>query len=135
MTLRCSKCQRGWVTAEDARAKALFFAPGRSWDCPTVSCDGFLVRSKARRSDRRLYQDALWAALNGLGFPEERACGLTEMKKLFQEHKVVGVVMDKHPTDSTKSRILGLRLSGGRMVHFAASAHGAVAYKVTEVPV
>lgn len=71
-----------------------------------------------------------YAALNGLGLPDEQECGPLAIKKLFDEHKVTRVSANIVP-GTNRSSIDFLEFEDGSRMYFGISPHGATVYRIS----
>lgn len=71
-----------------------------------------------------------FAAMNGLGFPDEQKCSLEAVQALLLETPVRKVI-GKNVTGAERTIVDALELWDGTKVHFGAGAEGAVIYRIT----
>jgi hypothetical protein len=76
-----------------------------------------------------LEAEELFAALNGLGLPEERVATKEVLEQLLLKHMVVNVRGETLP-GTKRCRIDWLDLVDGSRVFFAAGGKGAVVYRI-----
>ena len=112
------------------------FWPDR-YPCPR--CGKYAWGSKENLTDPqtvqvREIQDATpqeaFAALNGLGLPDEQRCALEVVQQLLVEQPVRRVV-GKNVRGVERTIIDSLELWDGTKVYFGAGAEGAVIYRIT----
>jgi hypothetical protein len=72
-----------------------------------------------------------FAALNGLGFPDEQRCSLETVQELLLGMPVRRVI-GKNVTGQERTLIDALELWDGTRVHFGAGAEGACIYRITK---
>lgn len=72
-----------------------------------------------------------FAAMNGLGFPDEQKCSLEAVQALLLETPVRKVI-GKNVSGAERTIIDALELWDGTKVHFGAGAEGAVIYRITK---
>lgn len=130
----CKKCDRIWCVAGDDPGRHLL---KKVMPCPNRSSCGSNVREVTKADSKRSWSSVtaiqLYQASMGTGLPEERQCGLPEVKKALIGAKITAAVLEKSP-DPSRSLISSLRLDTGKTIHFATSTKGAVIYKITEGP-
>lgn len=106
------------------------------YKCPR--CDGLALATTLDKAPPELLvssgvifleAEELFAALNGLGLPEERKASKDVVEKLLKEQRVVRVGGENFPT-TTRCRVDWLDLDDGTRLFFAAGGRGAVVYRV-----
>lgn len=89
------------------------------------------ARAIQELSIRDLSPQEAYAALNGLGMPEERDCGLTAVQKVFSEQKVKKVHARQVNRDN-RTIIDSIEFEDGTRMYFAASPLGSIIYRVAQ---
>lgn len=82
---------------------------------------------------RDLSPKEAFAALMGLGVPEEQQCSLASVSKLFQENRIVRVAGEDVP-GAARAVVDYLEFQSGARVYFGASPSGAVVYRIAPPP-
>lgn len=70
-----------------------------------------------------------FSAMNGLGLPEERDCGLTAVKQLFSEKKVKGIGA-RQVNRQNRTIVDFVEFEDGTRMFFASSPLGPVVYRI-----
>jgi len=72
-----------------------------------------------------------YAAIHGLGVPEEQDCSAAAVERLFLERKVVKVRTEQI-RNSHRCILKEIELEGGMKVHLGSSTYGATVYRVSQ---
>jgi hypothetical protein len=101
----------------------------------TASCEAIAEHDAdpealARMKVRDLTAAELYAALLGLGTPDEMVCDGTTVRELFAT-KPVKRVHGKDLPNTTRFLLETIELEDGTKLHFGAGAQGAIVYRIT----
>jgi hypothetical protein len=107
------------------------------YTCPRCggAAKGFLEREVDHRALeamelRDLTPHEAFAALNGLGFPDEQKCSLETVQALMVEQPLRRII-GSNVTGSERTIVDCLELWDGSKVYFGAAAEGAIIYRIT----
>ena len=135
----CKHCKGALrVTNMDAQHSPLLGSGSDQFRCPFCDSKDILVTQGMYIDDAALgslkirdvsYEES-FAALMGLGLPEESTCCVEVLTELFQSHGIA--LKGKRVVGATRVVIECMTLSDGTKVHFAASPMGATIYKISK---
>ncbi len=98
------------------------------------SCEGILeieatADALSRMKMRELTAEEYYAALQGLGTPDEMVCDAVTVRELLRQpiKKVGGSTI----AGTTRFCLTDIELESGVKLHFGASTHGAVVYRIS----
>lgn len=136
----CKSCRYTLRVSGDPAEIEHLFGSNNAWypdKFPCVRCGGF------SSNESFIYPDALktldvidltpqeaFAALNGLGIPEEQECGPLAIQKVFDESRVKKA-HTKLISGTNRSVLEFLEFDNGTRMYFGVSPMGATIYRIT----
>jgi hypothetical protein len=142
MIIACLKCRAAIrILGDDAQTRLLVGTQSDYWpdNFPCYRCggkaEGFLEPEVAADALLTLEildltADEAFAALNGLGVPEEQNCCAEVIEELFQEHGIK--VAGRQQRGVTRYYVDYLELKDGRKVYLGPSPQGVAVYRITK---
>lgn len=138
--LLCDHCPKGLRISpgEPGELEGLFgdeldYTPGsqRCYDCGKTAtfCDAVDPEVWGKLTIYDVTPAEAFAALNGLGVPEEQECSAAAVEKLFDEHQVTGV-RARMIRNSHRCIIDYLEFDNGTKMYFGSSSLGATVYRI-----
>ena len=142
ITIACLKCSHALrVIGDDKEAHALVGEGCELWpdkfrcfDCG-AKAQGVLTSEISEAEEQRLIVHELtpqeaFAAIKGMGIPEEHTCCAEVLEAMFE---AVGIKVKGRPLHGTKRYVVdSLTFPDGRTVHLGASMMGALAFRITK---
>jgi hypothetical protein len=141
ITLVCPECFLGLRTVGEHDQVDLLVGTRSDWypdryPCPQVDCKGKMTLTDAIESmaltQLRLYDltpHEVFAAIQGLGLPEERDCGREAVLKALVGHTIVAADVVQ-VRGLNRSILHSITLESGQRVYLAASPVGSSVYRI-----
>lgn len=141
MVFTCSSCMLVVRIMGDAQQVSFLVGEGSAFWPDKYVCPRCAHRVLATPLDKtppellaasdvlHLEAEEMYAALNGLGLPEERVATKTAVENALFNHRVVKVGGETSP-GTNRCKIDWLELDDGTRLFFAAGGRGAVVYRV-----
>lgn len=140
--IACLKCSTALRTSGDVAEVHTLIGQGCEWypnkyPCPTDGCPGPAEYCQAIDSSafsalhvHDVTPQEAFAALEGLGLPPERDCGETAVRLALEKKIVSAGTRQLHGVN--RCVVEWLEFEDGTRLHLAASAEGAVAYRLSK---